>query len=46
MIEFSDEAALKEVSEYCQKNDKRAYQKAEALIFVQISPTTGMGIAM
>ena len=46
MTEFSDEAALKEVSEYYQKHGKTAYPEAEALIFVQVSPTSGMGIAM
>ena len=42
----SDEAAFKEVSKYHQKYGKRAYSEAEALIFVQISLTTGMGIAI
>ena len=46
MTEFSDEAALKEVSEYYQKHGKTAYPEAEALIFVQVSPTSGMGIAI
>ncbi len=46
MIEFSDEAALKEVSEYYQKYGKTAYPEAEALIFVQVSRTSGMGISM
>ena len=46
MTEFSDEAALKKVSEHYQKHGKTAYPAAEALIFVQISPTTGKGIAM
>ena len=32
MTEFSDEAALKEVSEYYQKHGKIAYPEAEALI--------------
>ena len=46
MTEFSNEAALKEVSEYYQKYGKTAYPEAEALIFVQVSSTSGMGIAM
>ena len=39
MTEFSDEAALKEVSEYYQKYGKTAFPEAEALIFVQVSST-------
>ena len=46
MTEFSDAAALIELSEHYQNHGKTAYPEAEALIFVQISPTTGMGIAM
>ena len=46
MTEFSDAAALKELSEHYQNHGKTAYPETEALIFVQISPTTGMGIAM
>ena len=46
MTEFSDETALKEVSKYYQEYGKEAYPEAEALIFVQTGPTTGMGIAM
>ena len=46
MTEFSDESALKQVSEYHQKHGKTAYPEAESLIFVQVSPTSGMGIAM
>ena len=46
MTEFSNEAALKEVSEYYQKYGKTAFPEAEALIFVQVSSTWGMGTAM
>ena len=46
MIEFSDEAALKAISEYYQNHGKTACPEAEALIFVQISSMTGMVIAM
>ena len=34
IIDFSDETALRDISEYDQKNKKTVYSDAEAVIFV------------
>ncbi len=40
-----DDEALTDFAEHYQKQGKTAYPLAKALIFVQISPTTGMSVA-